>query len=52
MGTIKEVNKRRTKSENITVEFSNETEGTTWGHFVADTQTYGANKGWVVLKPN
>ena len=50
MGAIKEVNRRRTKQENVTVEFVDETHGMTWGHFLADPKTYGADKEWIVLK--
>ena len=45
------MNKRRTKSANVTADFNDETHGHTLGHFVADPETYGANKEWVVLKP-
>ena len=51
MGNIAEVNKRRTKSENVSVEFKDETYGETRGTFVAEADTYGADKLWVVLKP-
>ena len=43
--------KRRTKSENVSVEFKDETDGETRGMFVAEADTYGADKLWVVLKP-
>ena len=52
-GEITEVNRRRTKQENVSVEFEDEQYGTTWGHFLAsaDLQTddYGADRLWVVL---
>ena len=47
---ISEVIKRRTKSENVSVEFDEE-QGKTNGRMVAEAQTYGADKLWVVLKP-
>ena len=51
MGTVKEVNKRRKKSENVTVEFCAETHGITWGPFYGESEeTYGIGKEWVVLK--
>ena len=50
MGKITEVNKRRTKQENVSVEFVDEEYGTTWGHFLASADDYGANKLWVVLE--
>ena len=28
-----------------------ETHGTTWGHWVASADTYGADRKWVLLKP-
>ena len=45
------MNKRRTKQENVSVEFVDEEDGTTWGHVVASTDEYGADKLWVVLEP-
>ena len=51
VGNITEVNKRRTKSENISAEFEHEEDGTTWGHFNASAEDYGADKLWVVLEP-
>ena len=44
-------NKRRTKMENVSVEFKDDTYGVTRGTFVAEADTYGADKFWVVLKP-
>ena len=44
VGAIKEINRRRTKQENVTVEFSDEIYGKTWGNFLADPATYGADK--------
>ena len=40
VGKIAEVNKRRTKSENVSVEFKSEEEGVTRGMFVADAESY------------
>jgi len=51
VGSIAEVNKRRTKMENVSVEFKDDTYGVTRGTFVAEADTYGADKLWVVLKP-
>eukprot|EP00966_Prymnesium_polylepis_P333320 7388792-Prymnesium_polylepis.1 len=51
VGKIAEVNKRRTKSENVSVEFNDETYGETRGTFVAEPDTYGADKLWVLLIP-
>ena len=51
MGNIWEVNRRRTTSENVSVEFDNDTYGETRGMFVAAAETYGTDKLWVVLKP-
>ena len=48
---IWEVNRRRTKSENVSVEFDDDTYGETRGMFVAAAETYGTDKLWVVLKP-
>jgi hypothetical protein len=50
MGKIAEVNKRRTKSENVSVEFTHETEGETRGIFVAERETYGASRLWVLME--
>ena len=51
VGKILEINKRRTKTDNVQVEFSDETYGQTTSLMVADGATYGADKLWVVLKP-
>ena len=51
VGTVDHVNKRRTKSENVCVAFESETEGKTTGMFVAEAETYGADKLWCLLKP-
>ena len=51
VGNIWEVNRRRTKSENVSVEFNDDTYGETRGMFVAAAETYGTDKLWVVLKP-
>ena len=48
MGKIIEVNQRRTKSENVSVAFVSPEEGETRGLFVADAETYGVSKLWVV----
>ena len=45
------MNRRRTKQENVSVEFEDEQFGTTWGHFLASTDDYGADRLWVVLEP-
>ena len=50
VGKILEVNKRRTKSENVLVQFINPDEGETEGLLVAEQETYGVDKLWVVLK--
>ena len=34
----------------MTAEFTDETHGTTWGHWVASADTYGADRKWVLLK--
>ena len=47
-----QVNKRRTKTDNVTAEFVDPEDGkVTWGHFLADEDTYGANGAWLLLKP-
>ena len=51
VGTIKEINRRRTVSENISVEFHSTEEGETRGLFVADADTYGTHKLWVLVRP-
>ena len=51
VGNIWEVNRRRTTSENVSVEFDDDTYGETRGMFVAAAETYGTDKLWVVLKP-
>ena len=33
VGKVMEINKRRKNSENVSVEFNDETYGKTWGHF-------------------
>ena len=50
LADIDEVNKRRTKSENVSVAFVSPEEGETRGLFVADAETYGADKLWVVVE--
>ena len=50
-GKIEQVNKRKTIQDNVTAEFTDETHGTTWGHWVASADTYGADRKWVLLKP-
>ena len=44
------MNKRRTKSENVAVQFCNPEEGDTVAKLVADPDTYGVEKLWVALK--
>ena len=53
VGNIAEINKCRTKMENVSVEFKDDTYGVMRGTFVAEADTYGADKLWlwVVLKP-
>ena len=51
VGKIVEINKRRTKSENVSVAFNDETYGETRGMIVADSDTYGADRLWCMLKP-
>ena len=46
-----ELNRRRTKSENVSVEITSPQEGTTRGLMVADPNTYGAAKLWCILQP-
>ena len=50
IGKIVEVNRRRTKSENVSAIFNNPTEGETRGVLVADPSTYGAEKLWVLVR--
>ena len=51
VGKIIDVNKRRTKQDNITAEFDDAEEGRTWGHWCASADNYGADRQWVLLKP-
>ena len=51
IGKIVEVNRRRTKSENVSVEFVSAEEGVTRGMFVADAACYGADRLWVLVQP-
>ena len=51
VGIISEINRRRTKSENVSVQFNVATEGETTSVMVADAETYGAHRLWVLLKP-
>ena len=51
VGKIVEINKRRTKSENVSAAFNDETYGETRGMIIADPDTYGADKLWCMLKP-
>ena len=46
MGKVIEVNKRRTKQENVCVAFEDGN-----GMFLADAESYGADKLWCLLKP-
>ena len=48
---IVEVNKRRTKSDNVSVEFYDEQFGETRGVMVAEKATYGADRLWCMLEP-
>ena len=50
VGKVDHVNKRRTKSENVCVAFNDETFGETSGMFVADEETYGADRLWCLLR--
>ena len=47
---VAEVNRRRTKTENVSVTFMSADEGETRRVFVADAETYGVNKLWVALR--
>ena len=51
MGKVDHINKRRKKSENVCVAFTNETEGETVAMFNADADEYGADRLWCLLKP-
>ena len=51
VGKIVQVNKRKTKQDNVSAEFHDKADGKTWGHFLASEDTYGANRTWVLLKP-
>ena len=51
VGEIVEINKRRTKSENVSVKFNDAKYGETRGKIVAAAETYGINKLWVMLEP-
>ena len=46
VGSIAEINKRRTRTkiENVSVESKDDTYGVTRGTFVAEADTYGADK--------
>lgn len=50
VGKVVEINRRRTKNENVSVEYDEE-QGKTLGLMVADAETYGSQKLWVLLKP-
>ena len=50
VGKITEINKRRTVQDNVSVAFSDELHGETSSQMVADANTYGADKLWVLLK--
>ena len=43
--------RRRTVTENVTVDFFDAEDGHTRGHFVANEDTYGSDRYWVLLKP-
>tara|TARA_B110000046_G_scaffold149461_1_gene157620 strand:- start:238 stop:693 length:456 start_codon:yes stop_codon:yes gene_type:complete len=45
------VERRRTVTENVTVDFFDAEDGHTRGHFVANEDTYGSDRYWVLLKP-
>ena len=45
------MNKRRTKQENVCVAFSDAEYGDTHGMFLADENSYGADRLWCLLKP-
>ena len=51
VGTIGEVNRRRTKTENVSARFFTEEEGETLGMFLADADSYGPERLWVLLTP-
>ena len=51
VGSVAEVNNRRKKSENVSVAFKDDMYGETVGKFVAEANTYGADKQWVLLAP-
>ena len=51
MGKVDHINKRRKKSENVCVAFTNETEGEAVAMFTADADEYGADRLWCLLKP-
>ena len=50
VGKVVHINKRRTVTENVCVAFSDETYGETTGQFVADKETYGAERLWCLLR--
>ena len=50
LGKVDHINKRRTKSENVCVAFKDPTFGETRGMFVADADTYGADRLWSLLR--
>ena len=52
VGSVAEVNKRRTKMENVSVEFKDDTYRCDARHFRGrGRHLYGADKFWVVLNP-
>ena len=51
VGKIVQINKRRTKQDNVSAEFNDETYGTTWGHWPAASETYGADRKCQVGAP-
>ena len=52
VGKVIEINRRRTVSENVSAQFIDPESGIeTWGSFVAERETYGASKLWVLLEP-
>ena len=49
VGTILEINRWRTKTDNVLVQFISPDDGETTGILIADAETYGVDKLWVVL---
>ena len=36
---------------NVTAEFCDPKDSKTWGHWIADANTYGTDRLWVLIKP-